>query len=579
MALVHPDDYDSAMNAMKGHFTGLLEKYETEYRILTKSGEYKWFYDVGSIVKRDSNGVPLKVTGIVIDISERKRAEDALHKSMKQYDNLVSNIPIGVYILRSTPEGGSAFEYVSPKLAEIFNVSAENFLADPKFGFEPIHPDDLAGLVALNQERFQDPRAFEWEGRAIVQGVVRWLQIASSPEAQENGDVLWHGIVVDITERKRAEGALHESEEKWRSLFEILPVGVSVIDSNHTVTDLNSALSQILEITKEGLLNGNYKGRKYLRSDNTPMSAEEFPSIRAAKEQEIIKNVEIGVEKENGTITWTNVSAAPLLSGVDVVIVTADITQRKQADEQIRQLNASLEQRVRERTALLQASNQELETFAYTISHDLRSPLRAMDSFSAMLVSDYSEKMDQQGLHYLARIREGSQRMGQLIEDLLNLSKVTRSELTRRQVDLSQLAQEMAAELISQSPQRSVEFDISPNLVVDGDAAMLKIVLENLLSNAFKFSNQREKASIQFGMSAQTGERVYFVRDNGVGFNMAYAGKLFAPFQRLHGIHEFPGSGIGLVTVQRIVARHGGRIWPEAAVNQGATFYFTLGGA
>ena len=187
--------------------------------------------------------------------------------------------------------------------------------------------------------------------------------------------------------------------------------------------------------------------------------------------------------------------------------------------------------------------------------------------------------MDQQALHYLARIREGSQRMGQLIEDLLNLSKVTRSELTRQRVDLSQLAQEIVAELQSQPPQRSVEFEISPNLVVDGDAAMLKIVLENLLSNAFKFSNQREKASIQFGMSTQTGERVYFVRDNGVGFNMAYAGKLFTPFHRLHGIHEFPGSGIGLVTVQRIVARHGGRIWPEAAVDQGATFYFTLGGA
>ncbi|MCX6029385.1 MAG: PAS domain S-box protein [Chloroflexi bacterium] len=252
----------------------------------------------------------------------------------------------------------------------------------------------------------------------------------------------------------------------------------------------------------------------------------------------------------------------------------------------------SLAQRVRDRTAQLQAANQELEAFAYSVSHDLRAPLRALDGFSAALLSHNAGLLDDQGRHYLDRIQQASQRMGQLISDLLNLSRVTRAELTRQPVDLAALAREIAAELQAREPQRQVEFAIAEKIIVQGDAHLLRIALENLMGNAWKFTGPRPQARIDFGLRISEStirnpqstienpkpEIVYYVKDNGVGFDMAYANKLFAPFQRLHGVEEFPGTGIGLATVQRIVARHGGRIWPEAAVDGGAAFYFTLGG-
>ena len=202
-----------------------------------------------------------------------------------------------------------------------------------------------------------------------------------------------------------------------------------------------------------------------------------------------------------------------------------------------------------------------------------------MDGFSAILISDYFDQLDEDGRHYLERIQEASRRMGQLINDLLDLSRVTRTEFVRQPVDLSALAVEISAGLQAQSPARAVKFEIEPGLWVQGDLPLLHIVLENLLNNAYKFSSRCDPACIQVGATGQGDKRVYFVRDNGVGFDMAYVGKLFAPFQRLHGTSEFPGTGIGLVTIQRIIRRHGGRIWPEAQVGLGATFYFTLGEA
>ncbi len=244
----------------------------------------------------------------------------------------------------------------------------------------------------------------------------------------------------------------------------------------------------------------------------------------------------------------------------------------------------SLARRVRERTAALEAANKELEAFSYSVSHDLRAPLRALNGFSQALLSQYGPQLDAQGRHYLERIQASAQRMGDLIDDLLTLSRITRREMTRQPVDLSALAREIAAELQAREPQRQAEFNIADGLTTEGDPHLLRIALENLLGNAWKFTGKREQTFIEFGKieRGRAGDSLsphtFFVRDNGAGFDMAYAGKLFAPFQRLHGLEEFPGTGIGLATVQRIVARHGGRVWAEAAVEQGATFYFTLGG-
>jgi light-regulated signal transduction histidine kinase (bacteriophytochrome) len=229
-----------------------------------------------------------------------------------------------------------------------------------------------------------------------------------------------------------------------------------------------------------------------------------------------------------------------------------------------------------QRTAELEAANKELEAFAYSVSHDLRAPLRAMDGFSLALLEDYTGRLDAEGQDYLRRVRAATRTMAQLIDDLLELSRVTRAEMRRDAVDLGPLAQSIAAELQTMQPERQVEVIIADGLNTQGDPRLLRVVLENLLSNAWKFTGQQPQARIAFGLAEQNGQTAYFVRDNGAGFDMAYADKLFGVFQRLHRADEFPGTGVGLATVQRIIHRHGGRVWAEGAVGQGATFYFTL---
>jgi PAS domain S-box-containing protein len=255
-----------------------------------------------------------------------------------------------------------------------------------------------------------------------------------------------------------------------------------------------------------------------------------------------------------------------------------DVDDRRRAEDEVRRLNVELEGRVRDRTKKLEEINGELEAFSYSVSHDLRAPLRAMDGFSQRLVAEYGPKLDEQAHNYLDRIRNGAKRMGQLIEDLLSLSRITRIELTRREVDVSALVHQILGELQQRDPERKVETSIWEGVTVDADIRLVRVALENLLGNAWKFSSKTEHPRVEFGMMQEGTRKVLFVRDNGAGFDMAYADKLFGPFQRLHGVHEFPGTGVGLATVQRIVFRHGGRIWCQAKPGSGATFFFTLQG-
>jgi signal transduction histidine kinase len=245
-------------------------------------------------------------------------------------------------------------------------------------------------------------------------------------------------------------------------------------------------------------------------------------------------------------------------------------------NREIKQLNEELEQRVMQRTAQLQAANQELEAFSYSVSHDLRSPLRSIDGFSKALLEDYQNRLDEQGRDFLHRIRTASQHMGDLIDDMLRLSRVTRNEIQYEMVDLGEVAREIASELEHKEPGRNVEFVVQEGLVVNGDRKLLRIMMENLMANAWKFTGKHPEARIEFGTTTQDNEKVYFVRDDGAGFDMAYKNKLFAPFQRLHSHDEFPGTGIGTAIVQRIIRKHGGKVWAIAEVEKGATFYFSL---
>ena len=275
---------------------------------------------------------------------------------------------------------------------------------------------------------------------------------------------------------------------------------------------------------------------------------------------------------KDGSYRWLLWKAAISSDGRHIFAAARDITDRKNAEQELRQQAQLLDFN----NTQLEAANKELEAFSYSVSHDLRAPLRGIDGFSQALLEDYADKLDDDGKENLNRVRAASQRMGHLIDDMLNLSRVTRVDFRREQVDLTAVAKAVVAELRKAEPGREVEFVVADGLVADVDARLLRVVLDNLIGNAWKFTGKQAKARIEFGCTDEDGSRVYFVRDNGVGFDMTFSAKLFGAFQRLHAMSEFPGTGIGLATVQRVIRRHGGRVWAEAELGRGATFFFTL---
>ncbi len=413
-----------------------------------------------------------------------------------------------------------------------------------------------------------------------------------SAEFFEIGGVLHTvGVGRDVTEQRRAEGALRESEERARLLVEHAPDAVVVFDVGaRRFVDANPAAEALFGLKRSRLLELSPVDVSPERQADGRLSTEAAEGYMA-----------LAVNGGRPRFDWLHVHAdgsevpceVRLLRLPDPTRVLVrgsvlDVSERRRNDllraqneAAIRKLNAELEQRVADRTAQLTAANTELEAFSYSVSHDLRSPLRAIDGFSRALEEDYATRLDADGLDYLKRVRAAVQRMGTLIDDFLQLSRASRHEMHRVRVDLSELARELDRELRERYPGRQLTFSAKPALVADADLTLTRIVLANLLDNAWKYTRNRELASVELGARDtpdEHGGTVFFVRDNGAGFDMRFANKLFTPFQRLHTNAEFEGTGIGLATVRRIIARHGGKTWAESVVGEGTIVYFTLSG-
>ena len=550
------------------------------------------------------------------DLSKRLEPADVRLKKMEElearYRIIADNTYDWEYWL--SPDK-TAFEYVSPSCKRITGYAAAEFLKDPGLLTRIIHPVDRHLVDHHLEEISLDKRSYELEFRILrSDGEVRWIGHACQPVFGDTGQFLGtRGSNRDITARKQADEALQkahdELELRFRERTEALTMANEYLLEEiqerqraeealwelsvrfRTVLDGLDALVYVADMETYRILLVNRYGREIwgelkgeicwqrLQAGQTgPCSFctnSRLLDTSGAPVEPVVwefKNTVTGrwYECRDQAIRWTDGRLVRME-------IATDITERKLAEAEILSLNADLEQRVRQRTAQIEAVNKELEAFSFTVSHDLRTPLVWIGGYSRSILKRYADRLDEQPLQYLREICEGARHMESLIDDLLDFSRLAYHELRRELVDLSSLVRTVMAELAQAEPERRAAIHIADGVTVDGDPHLLLVVLKNLLGNAWKYTGKREEAVIEFGVAHWCGKRACFVKDNGAGFDMALASKLFIPFQRLHGTDEFKGHGIGLATVRRIIRHHDGDVWAESRQGEGATFYFTLG--
>lgn len=550
---------------------GQVGSYSREKRIRRKDGNWLWV-DLTVTVVPDMEGNPDHIIATYQDINARKLTEERLRESEGRLRAIIAAEPECVAIV--APDG----VLLDMNPAGLRMLEASSLAEMRRWPFlNQVAPQFRRAFVRLQHSILEgESGVLEFEAFGI-HGKRCWLEIHAAPLHDASGKIsALLGIARDVTERRLAREALAAERNLLRTVIDNLPDRIRAKDRNLRFMLANAAWLQarapgrteVLGLRNSDLLPPDIAGRVEAEDRAVLDSGQPSP----------LREVMIGSEADP---RWYVTAKMPLRDSAGnvtgLVAISRDVTDFKRRSLEVEKLNTELEARVVERTAQLTIANEELEAFASSVSHDLRAPLRHIDGMAAALLEDFGAGLDEAGHDYVARIRGASQRMSALIEDLLRLSRVTRTELKIGNADLSEMATGISDELRREYSGREVTFAVTPGLRVRGDAGLLRAALMNLLQNAWKFTGKQSQARVEFGSELREGGVVYFVRDNGAGFDMAHADRLFGTFQRLHTEREFPGTGIGLATVRRIMRRHGGEVWAESVPDVGSTFYFTLG--